>query len=112
MSSTELRVYSSQVLAMVHNVKNVLEMNDIRCEVRGEHLRIGLGEIPWTESWPELWILELSDLEKAKVLVQELLDAEPPSSGSWNCEECGEQVENQFGECWNCGEPREPKADT
>ncbi len=29
-----------------------------------------------------------------------------PAGTSWNCPDCGQQVEGQFDACWNCGASR------
>lgn len=29
-----------------------------------------------------------------------------PATSTWACSSCGEQVEEQFGACWNCGTAR------
>ena len=31
---------------------------------------------------------------------------EPPAAAPWVCVHCGEQVEDQFDSCWNCGAAR------
>ena len=51
------------------------------------------------ETWPELWLLDGSQVEQARQLVQEAL--EPPkttSSWNWTCPECREDIESQFSE--------------
>lgn len=32
---------------------------------------------------------------------------EPVPEGTWLCAGCGEQVENRFGTCWQCGRDRD-----
>ena len=32
---------------------------------------------------------------------------ETEEATDWTCPTCGEFVEKEFGECWNCGRPRQ-----
>ena len=98
-----LRVYSGPVLATVTHLKNVLDMNGIDCEVRGEFRAAGLGDIPFVEAWPELWVLDPANRHNAERLIREALSGEEPSQSEWQCPKCHEMVEGQFAECWNCG---------
>ena len=93
------KIYSSQNGADVHNLKNVLQARGIACEVRGEHLGAGLGELPPNQCWVELWIVDDSELEEA----QTILRREARTTGEpWTCPSCGEDVEARFDQCWNC----------
>ena len=106
---TGVRVYSGPVLANLAILKDVLESYGIACEIRREYLGGAAGELPPIETWPELWLLDGSQVEQARQLVQEAL--EPPkttSSWNWTCPECREDIESQFSECWNCGSERPP----
>ena len=98
-----VRVYSGQVLAIVTHLKHVLEMNEIPCLVRGEYRGGALGELPVTEAWPELWILDSAHKERTDELIAEALDPDESPLPDWECPECHESVEAQFGACWNCG---------
>ncbi|MFZ0930290.1 MAG: DUF2007 domain-containing protein [Syntrophobacteraceae bacterium] len=50
------KVYTYQDPMMVYHMKNILEIHGIECVVQGEYRRSGVGEIPPTEAWLELWI--------------------------------------------------------
>ena len=56
-----------------------------------------------TETWPELWVVDLSNVEEAKRLVAEALAPAGPAPPGWTCPSCQEGNEGQFGQCWNCG---------
>ena len=99
------RVYSSPLLAMVYHVLNVLEINGITCSITNEYLASAVGELPPTECWPQLWVSD-HDLDKAQQIVQELLTDEGSAQPGWRCPQCGEELEGQFTECWNCGVSR------
>ncbi len=94
-----LKIYSSPVSASVHNLKNVLEACGIECAIRGEHLTAAVGEIPPVECWVELWIIDGSKAEEAKMIISR---EDQPAGDSWTCPKCSESVEAEFGQCWNC----------
>jgi hypothetical protein len=76
----------------------------IRCEVRNTVLSGALGQIPFLECAPQLWLLDERDAARADEILREIRQAVqgPP----WRCSECGEELEAQFGSCWKCGSSR------
>ena len=95
------KVESAPNPVLIANLKNVLESQGIRCEVRGEPRGAAVGELPPGECWPELWVLNDGDEERARALLRErAADAEGPA---WTCPGCQEEVEPQFAVCWSCG---------
>lgn len=99
------RVYSSDNYLLVGHLRKVLEDNHIRCVIKNEHLIGGAGELPPIDCWPELWVAEDFQLGKARELVDALLCMTEDPVG-WNCPGCGEEIEGQFSQCWNCGNDR------
>ena len=70
---------------------------------RNEHLGSIVGEIPFQEVWPELWVRNDLDYDRAlQLLDRATLEAESPGT-PWRCPSCGTEVEGQFAACWNCG---------
>jgi hypothetical protein len=100
------RVYTSQLSLMVGHLKNVLESEGIPCVMRNEYLGGGAGELPPTECWPELWVEDDVDYEKARRIVGETLKASETPGDPWACPRCGEHLEGQFDACWHCGAER------
>ncbi len=99
-------VHSSPNLSLEHHLKNILEGAGIECLVKNEYLEIGKGEVPPGECWIELWIEDDSREAEARQLVEVGFAAAGAPGESWRCGKCGEMVEPQFTECWNCGESR------
>ena len=75
-----MRIYSAPVLAQVMHIKHVLEMHDIACHIQGEYRSGAAGELPLTETWPELWVVDPSNVEEAKRLVAEALAPAGPGA--------------------------------
>lgn len=97
-----VKVYSAEILALVENMKNVLKMYDFESYIRNQYLSAVVGEIPPHEAWPQLWVLE-QDLERAREIIKDAESDSPESKEVRICPVCGEEVEGQFAECWNCG---------
>ena len=96
------RLLSNESLAYVGHVRNLLEQSGIACAIKNEQLSGGLGEIPFLECLPELWVLRDADLPRARALLKSLEEGES-GRGPWRCRHCGESNEGQFAACWRCG---------
>ena len=101
-------VYSARDAVDAHLVKTFLDEQGIESVVQGEALSNILGEIPVTrETLPSVWVRE-EDYDRAtEALAGFRADADAAKSGpSWTCPTCGETIEPQFSECWNCSARR------
>lgn len=87
------------------HVANALRAAGIACEVRNTTLSGAIGDIPWLECAPQIWITDPRDEARAREILYELR-APAPTGPGWVCGDCGETLEAQFGECWQCGAPR------
>ena len=101
------KLTSASSLITINHYKNLLESEGIRAEIRNEHLGSILGEMPFTEVWPELWVHNDLDYDRAKQLIDAAIVDESPKA-PWYCRRCGEQNEGQFAACWNCGSGSDP----
>jgi hypothetical protein len=110
-TSAMKKVYSSDSYFQVGHLRQLLESQHVKCVIKNEYLLGGAGELPPTECWPELWIVEDFQYEKARELVEGFLSAPPAGTSEWRCVECGERLEGQFTACWRCGTPRPPSLD-
>lgn len=77
----------------------------IDCEVRNTVLSGALGEIPFLECAPQIWIRNALDEVRARELIEQLRS--PVAGEPWSCPHCGEVLEPQFAQCWNCGAQRQ-----
>jgi ribosomal protein S27AE len=101
------QVFVAQHPTEAHLVKGMLEANGIVAEVHGESLFSARGEAPATpDTLPTVWVLDDEQATTARSVLAEY--AAPAASGvsqraAWLCPACGEVIEAQFTECWNCG---------
>ena len=70
-----------------------------------------MGEIPFVEVMPELWILDEQDLAKAQEIIHELIAHPAEVRNDWTCSSCGAEVAGVFSHCWQCGRASEEAAD-
>ena len=83
-------------------MQSLLESNGIKTFIRNEYGSSVVGELPFVEVVPQLFVLEEKDLAMAKELL--LLDLPVENQGEdWVCPECGVDVEANFSLCWKCG---------
>ncbi len=97
------RVYSEPSPIFIHQIKELLEEKGISTIIKNEMLSGGVGELPPTEVWPELWVVKNDDKQPAKNIIDGFLQSIKANPSDWLCENCGEKVEGQFNICWSCG---------
>lgn len=98
------KIFTTPEVFRTGPVISMLEAAGITYMVRNQFLSGAIGELPPTECWPEIWITDDSDLERAMAIVREAT-MEPGDKGPWQCD-CGEKNEGTFGSCWKCGADR------
>lgn len=97
------KVFTSPNLAEAEMLQGILEGQSIPCVLRNRYTSsLANGKIPFTDNWPEIWVLRESDADAAR----RLLDTPAPAASAWRRPHCGEENEGQFTACWNCSEDR------
>lgn len=81
--------------------KNLLEQAGIACVLKNVALSGALGEIPFLECLPEVWLIDERERARAEAVLA-AARAETPGL-PWRCARCGERNEPQFAVCWRCG---------
>jgi rubrerythrin len=99
----KLLMRCEHAIAAAH-LAGALRAAGIDCEVRNTTLAGAIGEIPFLECAPQLWLRNALDEPRARELIAQL--RRPVDGDSWTCAVCGELLEPQFSQCWNCGASR------
>ena len=94
------KLTSSESIITINHYKNILAAEGIKSEIRNEFLGSIMGEVPFIETWPELWIVNALEFDRAQQIIEEV-EAETPAE-PWKCRQCGEENEGQFAVCWKC----------
>jgi hypothetical protein len=80
--------------------REMLESAGIACELRNRYIGGAVGEMPTDQVAPQIWLRDERDEVYARELLREW--RRPDALAGWSCFHCGEQVEGQFYQCWNC----------
>lgn len=94
------KIHTAESLIEIAHLRNVLQSAGIPCQIRNDRLMGALGEIPFVDCWPELWLEDERDALAAKGLIDGEL--RPSLREPWICQHCGESIEGQFSDCWRC----------
>lgn len=98
------RVCSTTNLPEAHLLRDLLGQAGIEALVFNENAQSALGEIPFAQASPELWVALDGDLNRARDVVQAFRSAPIPPER--RCAECGESNPATFDLCWSCGADR------
>lgn len=96
------KVYRAANLQEAYLVLHRLEQAGIEARVFNEHAHGGLGELPFTHVYPEIWVIEPADVERARRIVEDYQRTDPPA-GVRVCRFCNEENPGGFEICWRCG---------
>lgn len=97
-----IRIYQAADLPQAHLVAGLLRHAGIASRVLKENAQGGLGDIPFGEAYPEVWIEHPADLDRANTIIAEF-ESPMVESGSVACPACGEENPGNFELCWKCG---------
>jgi hypothetical protein len=97
-----IKVYTAANLQDAHLLMGLLRTRGIEAQVLNAAAQGGLGEIPFTQTYPEIWLVHARDLDRARALCAEF-DAAPAAGVDTQCPACGEPSPSTFEVCWNCG---------
>ncbi|GGY69955.1 hypothetical protein GCM10011613_12910 [Cellvibrio zantedeschiae] len=93
-------IYTHENRLLVSNVKNILENSDIAVTLKNEYVGSASGDLSFLNTWPEVWVLNENDYERAMHLVNAALTNE--TKNEWTCPGCNETNAATFDLCWNC----------
>lgn len=96
------RVFTGSTLHDTVHLKNLLEQAGIGCLLKNRHLGSALGDVPFLDCSPEIWVLDDAQAKRAESVLREAQRPLPPAA-LWRCERCAEDNEQQFAVCWKCG---------
>ncbi len=77
-------VFSGPTITEVYLIKSVLENEGIATMIKNEHMAGLAGEVPFFESWPQLWVMKDEQSETALAVIEDFQkeDSNQDSSSS------------------------------
>jgi len=101
-----IKVFENFDFSRVGQMQSLLESQGIKTFIRNQFSSSVVGELPFLEVIPQLYVLEENDLARAIELLK--LDLPVEDAGDdWVCPQCGIDVEGNFSRCWKCGTDRD-----
>ena len=100
------KVFESSDSTRVGHYQSLLESDGIETFVKNLNQSSLMGEIPFAEVYPELWIVNDADHEQALSLLESYQRSVSANAEDWICSKCGEQVPKELSQCWNCDTPK------
>ncbi len=95
------KLYIASDIIEARLLDSILRSQGLSSIVRNESLQGGIGELPYVEIWPEIWIKNLNDWEAAQELLKGFTKINPEED--WVCSNCQESNPGSFKTCWSCG---------
>lgn len=96
------KVYSCSSLIELSPYKFALEAQGIKYLIKNEFAQGAVGEIPPTESWPQIWVMDDADFAEAEQLCAQVEQKQKETSSDWFCHSCNESNASSFEYCWQC----------
>lgn len=96
------KLYSAASLIEAQVILDLLGHAGVKARLFNENAHGGLGEIPFTHAYPEVWVINDYDFERGKIVVSNYENL-PIESGIIFCRACGEENPGNFQLCWKCG---------
>ena len=97
-----IKVFENFDFSRVGQMQSLLESQGIKTFIKNQYGSSVMGEVPFVEVVPQLFVLDHKDLARAKELLLLDLPVDGPEEG-WVCPACGVDVEGTFHSCWKCG---------
>ncbi|WP_085296869.1 putative signal transducing protein [Cognaticolwellia mytili] len=95
-------VYTNENHFLANNAKNIIESVGIVTFLKNEFVQGVVGEVAAFDCWPEVWVVDDSDFERAKEALDEANKSR--SMNDWICNHCLEENDASFEICWQCSE--------
>ncbi len=100
------KLYTAADLQQAYLLSHLLEQAGIAHYISNENLQGGVGELPFTHTYPTLWLFDETDEKRATAIIGVFERAATGQGNGWRCAACGEDNPGTFETCWKCGGDR------
>jgi hypothetical protein len=102
-----IKVYTAANLPDAYLLLGLLGAEGIKAHILNANAQGGLGEIPFANTYPEIWLERTGDVQRTKNIIEQF--ERPQLAGEvLTCGQCGEDNPAGFELCWNCRTPIGP----
>ena len=95
------RLTTAPNLAIATLWADMLTQGGFEASVQRAYASSIAGEVPPDQCLPEVWVMDDTQLEPARHLLDQLRHA---PHRHWFCPACHERIDGPFEQCWNCGQ--------
>lgn len=95
------RIHVASTLLDAQLAADTLSSLGIATHILNANAAGALGELPFTQAQPEIWVDDDSQAGRAREALAALRDAPPRAENT--CAHCGEINPGNFLSCWQCG---------
>jgi len=97
-----IRIYQAANLPQAHLLAGLLRHAGIAVRIFNENAQGGMGDLPFGETYPEIWIENVADRFRARTVIADF-EATPLAKDNVFCRACNEENPANFELCWKCG---------
>jgi hypothetical protein len=94
------KVYTNEISLLVSNMRNIIEAQKIEVFIKNEYAQGAVGEVSAFDAWPEIWVVNDNDFDRAMEIVNSSQRIE--NTVDWICKNCAEENDSSFEVCWKC----------
>lgn len=95
------KIYSAGNITDAYLLQSLMAEAGIDTQILNEYAQGGIGELSFTQAYPELWLINESDMKPARLIINNFEQRDHPV-GSVRCPNCGEKNPDSFEVCWRC----------
>lgn len=95
------RVHIAPTLLDAQLVVDALSSVGITCRILNANAAGALGEVPFLQAQPEVWVEDDARENQAREILTDFLNTKP--GAEMICPQCGEHNPGNFLSCWQCG---------
>jgi len=96
------KIYSAGNLQEAYLIQGMLNAAGIETRIHNEYAQGGIGEIPFTHAYPEIWLVNETDIYRANQIIKKF-ETRQQSIADLVCARCHEPNPATFETCWCCG---------
>lgn len=94
----------------MQSLKSELDALGIPYMIKNEYASGAMGELPWQDTQPELWLIDDTWQARAKQVIEALMaqgvSSKREHTQEWVCRNCEEINGAAFDFCWQCEHQR------
>jgi hypothetical protein len=104
------KLYAAENLQAAYLIQQQLTQAGIPCQILNEYAQGGVGELSFTQAYPEIWLDDTRHIEQARQIIARFEQGDK-NVANRPCPHCHEPNPATFEVCWRCQTPLEEDSD-